>query len=393
MNKSRVQDRNNTRHKKMLADKLIPFIICHKIRAFQPVFIVLLLILSDVGQCESQTPLFPDRIVSIPHPVTSLLRAEQVRHELGMSNTQIIDVERAIDDFELPLWRLRDLPIQKRNNDAGVLIRKLKKELTEILSPQQTERLNQLTWQAIGIAAVLEPEAALKLSLSDEQINKIRMLLNVSYEKLAALNGNMQIGFESLKISYIRKLREETEKNVISVLNGYQQNILRQLMGGLFDLGQVRIVACKAPELEVDTWINKPKVTLSELKGKVTVVHFYAFGCGNCIRTLPYYNEWRDHFPSNVFQIVGIHRPETQQERDIEKVKKKSSEAGIEYPVAIDNESLMWNAWANCVWPSIYLLDKNGFVRYWWYGELNWQGTESEKYLRNRIQELIEEKS
>jgi thiol-disulfide isomerase/thioredoxin len=379
MYRNQTQCRSNNLHRR---NSLFPLL-----------FVAALLAFCDFGFCESQASFAFNWIVPIPHPLTSLLRAEQVRRELSMATDQIDDVERAIEDAELPLWRLRDLPHQKRNEQAGLLIRQLRKELSQILSARQIERLNQLTWQAIGIAAVLEPEVALKLNLSDEQINKVRISLNASYDKLAVLHRNMEIGSESLRISYINKLREKTEKNVLSVLNSYQQNILQQLMGRPFDLSQVRIVACKAPEFEVDTWINKPKVNLSELSGKVTVIHFYAFGCGNCIRTLPYYNQWRDHFPSSVFQIVGIHRPETEQERDIEKVKKKAAEAGMEYPVAIDNDSLMWNAWANCIWPSIYLLDKNGYVRYWWYGELNWQGAESEKYLRSKIQELIEESS
>jgi thiol-disulfide isomerase/thioredoxin len=310
-----------------------------------------------------------------------------------MTIAQVNDVERVIDDVDLPLWRLRDLPHQKRNDQAALLVKQLKNELSEILTQRQIERFNQLTWQAIGIASVLEPEVALKLSLSDEQVNKLSIFLNASYDKMAALQRNTAIYSESSRVAHVRRLRDETEKNIFSVLNSYQQITLRKLMGRPFDLSRVRIIACKAPEFEIDTWINKPEVVLSELTGKVTVIHFYAFGCGNCIRSLPYYNKWRDHFPSNVFQIVGIHRPETKQERDIEKVKKKASEAGIEYPVAIDNESLMWNAWANCIWPSIYLLDKNGYVRYWWYGELNWQGAESEKYLRNKIQELIKEES
>ncbi|MHC4204624.1 MAG: redoxin domain-containing protein [Planctomycetota bacterium] len=308
-----------------------------------------------------------------------------------MTTAQINDIEQVIDNIDLPLWRLRDLPHQQRNDQAGMLVRKLRKELSQILSLQQIERLNELTWQAIGIAAVLEPEVALKLKLSNEQINKVNIFLNSSNDKLAALHRNMEIGSESLKISYIKKLRAETENNVLSVLNRYQQSTLRKLMGRPFDLSQVPIVACKAPEFDADVWINKSKMNLSELTGKVTVIHFYAFGCGYCIRTLPYYNKWRDRFPASVFQIVGIHRPETQQERDIDQVKKKAVEAGIEYPVAIDNESLMWNAWANSIWPAIYLLDKNGYVRYWWYGELNWQGAESEKYLQSKIQELIDE--
>jgi thiol-disulfide isomerase/thioredoxin len=375
----------------MAAAASIPLNTGSKIRFFAPAFIILLLLLCNPGFCESQFPLAFNWIVPIPHPVTSLLRADQVRHELGLSKAQINDVEQVIDDVDLPLWRLRDLPHQQRNDDAGMLVRQLKERLSQILSPRQIERLDQLTRQAIGIAAVLEQEVAFKLDLTDEQTNSVRILLNASYDKLAVLQSNTEIGSESLKIPYIKKLREETEKNVISVLNSYQQNTLRKLMGLPFDLSKVRIVACKSPGLKVDTWIIKPKVTLSELSGKVTVIHFYAFGCGNCIRTLPYYNKWRDHFPSRVFQIIGIHRPETEQEREIDKVKEKAAEAGIEYPVAIDNESLMWNTWANCVWPSIYLLDKNGYVRYWWYGELNWQGAESEKYLRSKIQELIEE--
>lgn len=96
-------------------------------------------------------------------------------------------------------------------------------------------------------------------------------------------------------------------------------------------------------------------------------------------------------FPRAVFYIVGIHGPETKQERDIEKVKDKALEAGIEYPLSIDDKSLTWDSRVDNIWPGIYLIDKNGFIRYWWYGEINWQGTASEKLLRERISELINE--
>jgi len=163
------------------------------------------------------------------------------------------------------------------------------------------------------------------------------------------------------------------------------------LMGLPFNFSRAKNIACKAPEFKIDTWFNSPPVKLSEQKGKVTVVHFYAFGCGNCIRSLPYYNDWYNGFPKRSFSIIGIHRPETKQERIIEKVREKAAKANMKYPIAIDNDSLAWDSWANRIWPSIYLIDKNGFVRYWWYGELNWQGTQSEKFLRERIQELLNE--
>jgi hypothetical protein len=65
----------------------------------------------------------------------------------------------------------------------------------------------------------------------------------------------------------------------------------------------------------------------------------------------------------------------------------------MEYPIAVDNQSLNWDAWANRMWPSMYLVDKNGFVRYWWYGELNYQGATSEKWMRQKIHKLLKENS
>jgi hypothetical protein len=59
--------------------------------------------------------------------------------------------------------------------------------------------------------------------------------------------------------------------------------------------------------------------------------------------------------------------------------------------VAVDNESQTWKAWTNRVWPAVYLIDKQGYVREWWYGELNWQGTDGERFMRERIEELVAE--
>ena len=89
--------------------------------------------------------------------------------------------------------------------------------------------------------------------------------------------------------------------------------------------------------------------------------------------------------------IIGIHTPETQAERDPDRVRSKVKEAAFTYPVVVDNEKTNWNAWGNSMWPSVYLIDKRGNLRYWWYGELNWQGTEGEKIMRECIEELLAE--
>jgi peroxiredoxin len=89
--------------------------------------------------------------------------------------------------------------------------------------------------------------------------------------------------------------------------------------------------------------------------------------------------------------IIGVHTPEGEGEHNIQTVKQKAEEAKFEFPILIDNDRRNWNVWGNSMWPSTYLIDKHGYVRYWWLGELNWEGAEGEKMLRARIEELLAE--
>jgi thiol-disulfide isomerase/thioredoxin len=346
---------------------------------------------SEIGAAAMQDSSTSPRMIPVPHPVTILLRAGSVHRELGLAAPTINQVEQAVGEVEQPLWRLRDLPPEKRNEQVVRLIAQLKRRLSEVLSSQQMERLNQIVWQAQGIEALIEPEVAVRIKLSETQTDKIAGSLETAYKKIAGLRMNVQIQSESTRFVQIQQVRTETQQKIAAALNDLQQNAFVSLLGQPMDLSQVRSIACKAPEIESETWINSPPVRLSDLRGKVTAVHFYAFGCGNCVRSLPYYNDWHEHFDADVFNIIGIHRPETERERDVEKVIEKAKQAGMEYPIAIDNNSLAWNAWGNHTWPTTYLIDKNGYVRYWWYGELNWQNNGSEKYLRDRIEELVKE--
>ncbi len=362
-----------------------------RIRHLPLVCVIFYLYLVQIPTSEPQEPSYLKTSIPVPHPITSLLRSKKVYKELELSAAETNEIEKVVSEIDLPLWRLRDLPLHKRNKAANLLIKQLRDKLAQTLSEEQLERLNQLVWRARGIDVILEPEVTLRLTLSPEQISKIRALLNISYSKIISLENKTEINSETYRAAYLQKLQAEIHRNTLAILNSYQQGTFTMLMGRPFNFSQVRSIACKAPELEIDTWINSSPIRLYELRGKVIVVHFYAFGCDNCIRTLPYYNEWYEHFPESSFSIIGIHRPETKQERNIEKVKDEATQARMKYPIAIDNESLAWDSWANRVWPSIYIIDKNGYIRYWWYGELNWQGAESEKFLNEKIQELINE--
>ena len=89
--------------------------------------------------------------------------------------------------------------------------------------------------------------------------------------------------------------------------------------------------------------------------------------------------------------IIGVHTPETQEERQADHVHEKVKEAEFTFPVVIDNDKENWNAWGNSMWPSVYLIDKQGRLRYWWYGELNWKEAGGQKTMATKIEELLAE--
>jgi hypothetical protein len=91
--------------------------------------------------------------------------------------------------------------------------------------------------------------------------------------------------------------------------------------------------------------------------------------------------------------LVGIHTPETEGEKDIASVNLKVKEAQFKFPVLIDQEMRNWNAWGNSMWPSVYLIDKSGYIRYWWYGELNWKDAGGQLIKQQRIEELLAEQA
>jgi hypothetical protein len=64
----------------------------------------------------------------------------------------------------------------------------------------------------------------------------------------------------------------------------------------------------------------------------------------------------------------------------------------MKYPIAVDNEAKNWQAWGNRYWPSVYLIDKKGDVRYRWDGELNGKDVKGEEIMRKKIEELLAEK-
>ena len=141
-----------------------------------------------------------------------------------------------------------------------------------------------------------------------------------------------------------------------------------------------------APELTgITTWINSPPTTLAQLRGKVVLVHFWTFGCINCIHVQPYVKAWFDRYAAEGLVVLGVHTPELSFERDVDNVRHAVAEAGIRFPVAFDPDFATWNAYRNNYWPAFYFVDKAGRIRHVHFGEGDYDGSE------NVIRELLAE--
>jgi thiol-disulfide isomerase/thioredoxin len=149
---------------------------------------------------------------------------------------------------------------------------------------------------------------------------------------------------------------------------------------GLEDLGP-------APELANTVWLNTDHpLRLAGLRGKVVLIEMWTFLCINCLDTVPTVKDWYHKYAGQGLVIIGNHYPEFDYERDLGNLKAAIAREGITYPVAQDNDGATWTAYHNEYWPTIYLIDKTGHLRYRRIGEGSYDQTEA------AIQALLAEK-
>lgn len=125
----------------------------------------------------------------------------------------------------------------------------------------------------------------------------------------------------------------------------------------------------KAPEWDNATWINSPALTLPQLQNKVVLVEFWTFDCYNCQNVQPSLKSLYSDYKDKGFEIVAMHDPEFDHEKKLENVQQAVKDKGLKYPVAIDNDFKTWNKYGVRAWPTMFLVDKQGYIRYSHIGE------------------------
>ncbi len=134
------------------------------------------------------------------------------------------------------------------------------------------------------------------------------------------------------------------------------------------------------------SWLNSPPLTPQALRGKVVLAYFWTYSCINCLRTMPYLRAWAGRYHDQGLVVVGIHTPEFAFEKDPANVRRAVQDLKVGFPVALDSDHRIWNAFGNRYWPALYFIDARGQIRHHAFGEGDYDG--SEQVIRKLLAEV-----
>lgn len=132
-------------------------------------------------------------------------------------------------------------------------------------------------------------------------------------------------------------------------------------------------------------WLNSKPLTVDGLRGKVVLINFWTYTCINWLRQLPYVRAWAEKYKDQGLVVIGIHTPEFEFEKNIDNVRRASTEMKIDYPITVDNDYEVWRAFGNHYWPALYFIDTQGRIRHHRFGEGEYE--QSEKVIQQLLSE------
>ena len=328
----------------------------------------------------------------VPQVILPLLHTPQVQAELGIEGAKLGQLEQLFATVDGDWWRARNLPPAEQRAAITKVEKAVKTWLTGALPRERLVRLADLERRAQGGRVLLREDVAEVVGLEPAQQEKLLAAARATESAAAALGRVFQTGGGQgdLEKAALLAARERELKLPGDLLSEEQQKEWRRLVGAPFDTVTLDRIYPMAPELAPsDTWINAKPLSLAALRGKIVILHFYAFECVNCQRNLPIYAEWHRAFADKGVVVIGVQTPETEAEKDSGKVIAAAKEAGIDYPVVFDGDSATWKAWGNTMWPTVYVIDQQGYLRVWWQGELNWQGAKGDEVISTAVEKLL----
>ena len=329
----------------------------------------------------------------VPQQLLGLVHAPEVHAELNLSPEAVKRLENLFEKIDGDWFRARILPEETRYSRIQKLETIVRQWFNNNTGQQQVQRVRQLELRAQGMRMLLRPDLQHELGITAEQSAKLVSLakaVNEATSKLRDAQMRNKIT-EELKTNVVTANKNE-QAALKTVLKPEQFQKLGGLLGEPFDTSSLKRIYPMAPELiPAQNWINSNPLTLKKLRGKVVLLHFYAFQCYNCHANFGHYKKWHDKYGDDVV-VLGIQTPETERERDPDEVRDAAKERELNFPILVDLESKNWKAWSNTMWPTVYVIDKNGYIRHWWQGELNWNGATGDQTIEQIVGNLLQEK-
>jgi thiol-disulfide isomerase/thioredoxin len=178
------------------------------------------------------------------------------------------------------------------------------------------------------------------------------------------------------------------------MMKSHQLGFLAVLLGALCasidtsaeDTSMVQRTSIAAAELPVEgkvpslghatAWLNSEPLSAADLGGKVVLIDFWTYTCINWRRTLPYLRAWEQKYRDNGLVVIGVHTPEFSFEKDIGNVRRAAKDQNVVYPIAMDSDYAIWNAFKNQYWPALYFVDAQGRIRHHQFGEGDYEHSE-----------------
>ena len=200
---------------------------------------------------------------------------------------------------------------------------------------------------------------------------------------VAVLAGVVAIAF-GLDTGFLARLSlantTRFEEGLISMLRPAPAQHVTQVAGSTLP------VEATMPELNgAVAWLNSPPLTRAGLRGKVVLVDFWTYSCINCLRSLPYIEAWAQKYKDHGLVVIGVHSPEFAFEKDVANVKSALTSLGVTYPVAVDSNLAIWQAFNNEYWPAHYFIDAQGRIRAHHFGEGDYD--KSERVIQTLLKE------
>jgi thiol-disulfide isomerase/thioredoxin len=147
---------------------------------------------------------------------------------------------------------------------------------------------------------------------------------------------------------------------------GIVRSIVHHLPG---DSGDLPVEGQLASFAGATGWLNADALTPEGLRGRVVLVDFWTYTCVNWLRTLPYVRAWDEKYAAQGLTTIGVHTPEFDFEHDLDNITAQARALRVPYPIAVDSDYGVWNAFDNHYWPAVYLADAQGRIRYHHFGE------------------------